>query len=81
MFETTAKLIEVIQAPYKVNGNEGISYKLRFLVGDEIWAVRSSKEQTEDLKTHQGKSGTVKFNIKARKEDVSLQVASFAPVK
>lgn len=81
MFEIQAKLIEVVQKPYSVNGNEGISYKLRFLVGDEIWAIKSNSEQCSDMKKFDGKTGKAKFEVKARKEDVSLSLANFTEVK
>lgn len=80
MFPTikvSAKLIEVVQKPYKVEGNEGISYKLRFLVGDEIWQLKSSLEQTESLKTQISQIGSAEFVARSRKEDVTLQLANF----
>ena len=77
-----AKLIEVIQSPYSVNGNEGISYKLRFLVNDsEIWEIKSSKEVTDQLKNFVDKvSSDAIFEIYARKEAVTLKLKEF-PVK
>jgi len=71
-----AKLIEVVQKPYKMAGNEGISYKLRFLVGDDIWQLKSSLEQTELFKNSVGKTGDAVFTVHARKEDVTIQLAS-----
>jgi hypothetical protein len=80
-FEAQAKLIEVVQKPYKVEGNEGISYKLRFLVGDDIFELKSSLEQTEELKASQGFTGLAKFIVKARKETVTIVLASFTKTK
>ena len=72
-----AKLIEVVQKPYKMAGNEGISYKLRFLVADDVWQLKSSIEQTESLKSQVGTTGTCEFVVHSRKEDVTLQLATF----
>jgi len=72
-----AKLIEVVQKPYKVEGNEGISYKLRFLIGDEIWELKSSIEQTEDLKSKVGVTAEAEFAVKSRKETVTLSLVKF----
>jgi len=72
-----AKLVEVVQKPYKMEGNEGISYKLRFLVGDELWEIKSSLEQTESLKSVEKQIGDAEFVIKSRKETVTLALASF----
>jgi len=73
-----AKLIEVVQKPYKVNGNEGVSNKLRFLTEkDEIICVRSNADQTKNLMPHQGKSGKLTLGIKAYKEEPLVTVESF----
>ena len=79
--ETEAKLVEVIQKPYKVEGNEGISYKLLFLVNDKNWELKSSLEQTEDLKPLQGSVGKATFLVQSRKESVTLKLASFVKSK
>lgn len=76
-FKVKAKLVEVVQKPYKMEGNEGISYKLRFLVGDELWEIKSSLEQTESLKSAVKQTGDAEFVIKSRKETVTLALAIF----
>lgn len=75
-----AKLIEVVQKPYKVNGNEGVSNKLRFLTEkDEIGMFRSTAEQTKALLPFQGKSGKLVLGIKFYKEEPLITVESFEP--
>lgn len=77
ILKLNAKLIEVIQKPYKMEGNEGISYKVRFLVGDEIYQLKSTIEQTESLKPLVGQVGSAEFHVKTRLESVTLVLASF----
>jgi len=78
MFELNAKLIEVVEKPYSMNGNEGVSYKLRFLSEkDEIMVFKSNKEQTSSLKAAVGKTGKLVLDVSVYREDVTLKVASF----
>lgn len=73
-----AKLIEVVQKPYKMNGNEGVSHKLRFLTEkDEILRLSSNAQQTEQLKQHEGKSGILTLHVKGYKEEPIVTVESF----
>jgi len=78
MFEINAKLIEVVEKPYSMNGNEGVSYKLRFLTEkDEIMVFKSTKDQTSSMKSSVSKNGKLVLDVSVYKEDVSLKVASF----
>jgi len=78
MFTLNAKLIEVVEKPYSMNGNEGVSYKLRFLSEkDEIMVFKSSQLQTSSLKQYQGKNGKLTLDVSVYKEDVTLKVATF----
>jgi len=80
MITLNAKLIEVVQKPYSFNGNEGISYKLRFLTDkDEIMQFKSTKEQTESFKDLVGKHGKMEITLSTRKEEVSVALATFIP--
>lgn len=76
-----AKLIEVIAKPYSVSGNEGVSYKLRFLISDEIFLIKSNKEQVEQFETLSGRVGKVTLSVTSPKEIVSISVDSFTPLK
>lgn len=76
--EIQAKLIEIVEKPYSVNGNEGISYRLRFLTSeDEIISIKSNRDQCSNLKPYFGKVGKLTLSLSVRKEDVTLSVASF----
>jgi len=76
--QLNAKLIEVVEKPYSMNGNEGISYRLRFLTEkDEIMAFKSDKNQCALLKPLVQKSGKLTLVASTYKEEVSVKVASF----
>jgi len=79
MFEINAKLVEVIEKPYNVNGNEGISYKARFLTDkDEMMTLKTSRDINKSIKPLQGKVGKMVVSLNVYKEDVSVKLDSFS---
>lgn len=77
--ETEGRIIEVIQKPYEVSGNKGISYAVRALIGDEIFKLKSSEEQTNELKKSEGQEGEFVLNLTSPKESLRITLAEFSP--
>lgn len=71
-----AKLLEAIEKPYNVNGNEGISYKLRVLISDEIFEFKSSSHQVESMRGLVGKTGKAKIAFSSPKERLTAHLVS-----
>jgi len=72
-----AKLLTAESKPYSVNGNEGVSHKVRLLVGNEIFVCKSSKEQVARLQDVRGTDGEATFRLTSRKELLALELVSF----
>lgn len=75
--QTSAKLLSAVSKPYSFNGNEGISYKIRFIAEDSIFEFRSNKEQVTQLESLVGKVGTLEIVINSVKETLVASVGSF----
>lgn len=76
-FSTPAKFLEAIAKPYNFQGNEGISYKVRLLVEDQIFQLKSNKDQIENFKQYEGEDGEATFIVTANREEVKLVLAQF----
>lgn len=72
-----AKLLTAESKPYSVNGNEGVSHKVRLLAQNEIFVCKSNAEQVSRLKDVQGEDGEAVFRLTSRKESLSLELVTF----
>lgn len=78
IIEEKAKLLSAESNPYTIDGKEGVSHKLRFLIGGEIF---SSKGTAEDVKEHLdnvGADGTVTLQFTSRRELLGCKFVDFA---
>jgi len=76
--ETVAKILSAESKPYNMNGNEGISHRVRILVDGEIFACKSSANQVAQLKEHINEEGDVTLSFTSRKENLGVELVSFA---
>jgi len=76
-----AKLLTAESKPYKVDGNEGVSHKIRLNIAGEIYVCKSSESQVRSLSAQAGKGGMATIAINSRKENMSLELLGFTPEK
>jgi len=76
-FKETAKLLSAESNAYSFQGKEGVSHKVRLLIGDEIYSIRSNHEQVQDLKEVVGDEGQATIEITSPKENLSAKLLSF----
>jgi len=76
-FEETAKLLSAESNAYSFQGKEGVSHKVRLLIGDEIYSIRSTHEQVQELKEKVGQEGLATVEITSPKENLSAKLLSF----
>lgn len=72
-----AKLLTAESRPYSVDGNEGVSHKIRVNVNGEIYVCKSTPDQVNSLKVLEGKDGEAVIKVNSRKENMSLELVSF----
>jgi len=77
--ETTGKILSAESKPYSVDGNEGVSHRIRVNVDGEIYSCKSSAEQVALFQSHIKQEGQVTFLLKSRKEALSLELELFKP--
>jgi len=77
--ETEGKILTAESKPYKIDGNEGVSHKIRINVEGEIYVCKSTAQQVNDLKQYEGKDGSIQFKVNSRKENMTLELVSFTP--
>jgi hypothetical protein len=75
--ETEAKLLTAESKPYNIDGNEGVSHRIRLNVDGEIYSCKSSADQVAYMKQFEKKEGTASFKVNSRKENLSLELVSF----
>jgi len=82
-YEEKVKVLSADSKPYNIEGNEGVSHRVRFLVleAGEIFNVRASAEQVEDLKDYIGSEGVAVLVFKSPKENLRVELVSFEPSK
>jgi len=76
-FKEKAKLLSAESNAYSFQGKEGVSHKVRLLIGDEIYSIRSNHEQVQDLKDVVGSEGEATIEISSPKENLSAKLLSF----
>lgn len=79
--QTKAQLLTAESKPYNVDGNTGISHRIRLNVDGEIYVCKSTPEQISAVQAQVGKTGTALFKINSRKENMSLELISFSEGK
>lgn len=75
--EGKAKVLTAESRPYNVNGNTGVSHRIRVNVEGEIFECKSSPEQVTSFQQYVGKEGTVVLGLESRKENLTMQVLEF----
>jgi len=74
---TKALILTAESKPYNIEGNEGVSHKIRLNVNGEIYVCKSTPEQIKELKDKEGTEGTAVIKVESRKENMSLKLLSF----
>lgn len=75
--KTKAKILTAESKPYDVEGNTGVSHKIRLNVDGEIYVCKSTPEQIEKVSPHVGADGEATIKVNSRKENMSLELVSF----
>lgn len=76
-FTEKAKLLSAESNAYSFQGKDGVSHKVRLLIGDEIYSIRSTAEQVNNLKPHVGETGEAEIEISSPKENLLAKLLSF----
>jgi len=76
-FKVTARLLTAESKPYEMNGNSGVSHRVRFNIEGEIFNIKSSAEVVRSLSSRVGEEGRLTFKLESRKENLSMSLVSF----
>jgi len=72
-------LLSAESKPYNVNGNEGISHKIRVLIDGQIFPCKSSSTQVAQYKSYENKYGEITISLTSRKEALVVDFMEFVP--
>jgi len=72
-----ATLLTAESKPYSFEGNEGVSNKIRFNIGGEIFNCKATLEQVNKYKEYEGLEGVVSLKFTSRKENLSMTLVDF----
>jgi len=75
--ESEAKIISAESKPYDIDGNKGVSHRIRVLIGTEIFALRATEDQVTRAKDFVGKVGDIELEILSPKENLRAEFGSF----
>jgi len=73
---TKAKVLTAEAKPYNVDGNQGVSYKIRLNVEGEIFVCKSDEAQVSEFKARIGEEGKAEIEVVSHKENMSLRLVS-----
>lgn len=76
-FETKALLLSAESKPYEIDGNKGVSHKIRLSVEGEIYVCKSTESQVQELQSKVKTSGDAVIEVVSRKENMTLKLVSF----
>jgi len=75
-FEEKAQCLSAESTPYSFAGNEGVSHKVRALVGDEIFALKATESLVAEAETKIAEGEvTLHVDLTSPKENVKLTLA------
>lgn len=69
-------ILSAASTPYKIDGNEGVSHRVRVSVNGEIYPCKSTEAQVNEIQALVGKEATVEVSILSRKESIYAQLVS-----
>jgi len=74
--ELTGKILSAESKPYNIQGNEGVSHKVRALVGDEIFSLKATESLVKEAEEHIANGEvTLQVDLTSPKENVKLTLA------
>jgi len=74
-----AQLLTADSVPYSIDGNEGVSHKVRFNIDGEIYALKTDADTIKKLKPFEKQEGHLVFDLQSRKERISVVFTEFNP--
>jgi len=75
--EMKGKILSAESKPYSIAGNEGVSHKVRALVGDEIFSLKATESLVGEAQAHleAKKEVVLHVDLTSPKENVRLTLA------
>jgi len=74
---THATLLTAESKPYSIDGNEGVSHKVRLNIVGEIYSFRATEELVKSLQSRLGEEGEAEIVFSSRKENLKAELISF----
>jgi len=77
LIQGKAQLLTAESTPYSIDGNEGVSHKVRFNVDGEIYAIKTDADTVKRLKPLEKQEGDLTFDLQSRRERISVVLVDF----
>lgn len=74
---TKATVLTAESKPYDIDGNSGVSHKVRLNVDGEIYSIRATEDIVKELKEHLGEEIEVTIAFTSRKENLKGEIVSY----
>jgi len=72
------KILTASSKPWEVDGRKGISYKVRVLVGSEIFNLFTDENHIESFREHEGEDGEIQIRLTSPKENPRFEIIGFS---
>lgn len=79
--KTQGMILTAVSKAYNMHGNEGVSHRVRVLVGGDIYVCKSNADEVLALQPSQGLTGSIVLKLRSPKEVLALEFVSFQVVK
>jgi len=74
--KTKARVLSAESKPYKIDGNEGISHKVRLLIGNGIYPAKANESLVQRAQKASDKDVNVEVDFTSYKEQVGCTLVS-----
>jgi len=72
LVKTKAKVLSAESKPYDMDGNKGVSHKVRFFIEDSIYPAKTDEATVLRFKNLVGKDVTVELNFTSVRENPAV---------
>jgi len=76
-----ATVLSAESKPYDIDGNKGVSHKVRLFIKDSIFPAKADEQSVINAKQHVGKEVTVDLNFTSIKEKPDVSLVRIHPTK
>lgn len=76
----TGKILTAVAKPYQMGSNQGISYRIRVLIGGHVYAFSASEPLVAQCRPLEGQDVNLVFALTSPKENLKAELISVSKI-